>query len=449
MGSEKFRNNTRRKKVKRMNKIIRSKIRNKSYTPIKKEELKEYKNRLRTYSEMLDFLDKKDFKEDIDIDNRKVKIQLPKIFSLIKNPDKVIEVLQKIIGASKKGVRSIYFDYSENTELEIGAISLKNVICMDIFRQGITLGGNFPGCEDLDENGKIKEIYKQSIELLLFSGLFKKLNMNEKEYINFKNYYRPLILPLIGGGKNSIFISCKTLPLGKIESEITKYFDKALHDVQKELSQEGKRLFDKMIGEVITNCQEHSGDFNQYFCSGHYSKINSTVGNYQLTIFNFGQSIAEGFKDTSIPIEVKERMDELIKKHLGLFKIFSNWDENALLTLFSLQNKISRVYDDKKTRGTGTVKLLEAFQNLGGCSQNYCSKMTIISGNSQILIDNNDELCRIEGKQICFNKEKSLDYKPDERYVKKINRYFPGTIISLNIFLDKNWLDDKLKEEKK
>ena len=69
--------------------------------------------------------------------------------------------------------------------------------------------------------------------------------------------------------------------------------------------------------------------------------------------------------------------------------------------------------------------------------------MTIISGNSQIIINNDDEICKIENKQISFNKEKSLDYKPDERYVKKLERYFPGTIISLNIFLDRNWLEDK------
>ncbi|WP_335938060.1 hypothetical protein [Fusobacterium polymorphum] len=436
------RNNNRKEKLLKMKRKIKIFSRKKKkYIP--KIIIEEIKEKIKKNSEMLNFLLEKNFYSNDNIKNEIITIEIPEIFSLIKKPDKVFEILQKIINAFKKGVKEIEFDYSKNIELEIGAVSLKNVICLDILRQGVTIGGNFPGYNDLDDDGAIKEKYNQSFELLVFSGLFKKLRMNEKDFIKSQNYYKPLTLPLIGGGKTPIMISCKTFPLGKIEHEITKYFNKALQNINKELNENGERLFDKIIGEVIANCQEHSGEFNQYFCSGHYSKINANIGNYQLTIFNFGQSIAEGFKNSIIPPKVKERMDELLNKHISYFKIFSNWDENALLTLFSLQDRVSRLYDDRKTRGTGTVRFLEAFQNVGGCSCEYCSTMTIISGNSQIIINNDDEICKIENKQISFNKEKSLDYKPDERYVKKLERYFPGTIISLNIFLDRNWLEDK------
>ena len=138
---------------------------------------------------MLNFLLEKNFYSNDNIKNEIITIEIPEIFSLIKKPDKVFEILQKIINAFKKGVKEIEFDYSKNIELEIGAVSLKNVICLDILRQGVTIGGNFPGCNDLDDDGAIKEKYNQSFELLVFSGLFKKLRMNEKDFIKSQNYY--------------------------------------------------------------------------------------------------------------------------------------------------------------------------------------------------------------------------------------------------------------------
>lgn len=446
------RNNKRLKKARRIfiNRKNKYKKREKNY--IIKIDINELKNKISNFSEVLTFLEQENFySDDFKVGQKEVVIKLPKTFSLIENPDKVFQILKQLIECFVKKIKNIEFDYSEVEELEIGAVALKNIICLNLDKQNFVLSGNFPGCKDLGENNLIKNKYKKALEILIYSGLFKILGFEPKMYVEMTGDSEPLTLPLMGGGKNLPNIKCKSIKLGKIEHQITEYFNNALiQTVDKKLNEKGLRIFDKIIGEVIANCQEHSGKFNQYFCSGHFVQIDRNIGNYQLTIFNFGQSIATGLKSSNnLPEEVNNKMQNLIKLHTKK-KLFSsnNWDEETLLTLFSLQNKVSRVFDSKKQRGTGTIRMLKAFQDVGGCYiEGQDPKMTIISGQSQILVDNN-EICQLKDKKITFNLEKSLEVKPDENYVKKIKHYFPGTIISLNIFLDKKWLENKLNETK-
>ncbi|WP_294066186.1 hypothetical protein [uncultured Fusobacterium sp.] len=446
------RNNKRLKKARKIYIKKKNKFKKREKNYIIKIDISELKNKISNFSEVLNFLKQEKFySNDFKFGQKDVIIKLPRIFSLIENPDKVFQILKQLIECFVKGIKNIEFDYSEVEELEIGAVALKNIICLNLDKQDFVLSGNFPGCKDLDENNLIKNKYKKALEILIYSGLFKILGFEPKRYVEIVGNSEPLTLPLMGGGKNLPNIKCKSIKLGKIEHQITEYFNNALiKTVDKKLNEKGLRIFDKIIGEVIANCQEHSGEFNQYFCSGHFVQIDRNIGNYQLTIFNFGQSIATGLRMSKhLPEDVNIKMQNLIKLHTKK-RWFScnNWNEETLLTLFSLQDRVSRVFDPKKQRGTGTIRMLKAFQDVGGCYiEGQDPKMTIISGQAQILVDNS-EICQLKDKKITFNVEKSLKVKPDENYVKKINHCFPGTIITLNIFLDKKWLENKLNEVK-
>lgn len=438
------RNIKRKKKARKIyiRRCITIKKRKKEY--ICKIDINEIKNKIKSFSETLNFLFDKNFLNESDI-REEVTIKMPKIFSVIETPNETFKIIKDIVGYTKMGVKKFYFDYSETTTLEIGAISLKNVICLNLEKRGISLSGNFPGCKDLTPDENIKDKYQEALAIFVFSGLFSTLRLKPEDYLDFTG--APLILPLIGGGKNKVNIPCSDVLLGKVEQDVTSHFNRCLRNINKELNENGLRIFDQIIGEVIANCQEHSGEFNQYFCSGYYANLGENLGNYQLSIFNFGQTIYEGLKNSEkLPREVKERMEELIEKHKKKLFFMKDWDEEALVTLFSLQNKVSRVYEKGKQRGTGTVRMLNSFQEVGGCHyEEKIPKMTIISGNIQIIVDNS-EICQLKNKQLTFNMNKTLDEKPDKNYVKKIKNYFPGTMISLSIYLDKEWLDDKLKK---
>lgn len=417
-------------------------------------DISEFKKQCKEFSPTLDFLKKKRFlQENLSDEWERLEITMPKTFSLIENPDEVFSVLKCITAAAfNKKIKEINFDYSKSENLEIGALTLKNIICLNLMKKNIILGGNFPGVKDRNEDGSIKEKYKKAIEILVHSGLFNALRLNPEEFFDKVNV--PIKLPLHGTGKDTVLIPCKKLNRGEIEKNVTQYFNKCLRkSINGELSENGLRIFDKIIGEVISNCHEHSGsEFNQYFCSGHFTQLDEDYGNYQLFIVNFGQTIYEGLKDfNTLPKNVKVRIEKLVDLHKKKwYKIFDKtiWDEEALYTLFSLQNKVSRVFDETKTRGTGTIKMLQAFQEVGGCNKAECiPKMTIISGKTQILIDDS-EICKLKNRTITFNTSNTLEDRPNENYVKKIENYFPGTIIDLNIYLDKKWLEERILEEK-
>lgn len=401
-------------------------------------EINTYKQKLKETTNVLNFLRKEKFYNLNKTTETEITVEIPRIFSIIENPNTVLETLKYILSFKETSVKTINFIYKNVQKLDIGAVLLKNVICLNLMNTGMAFKGDFPGAECNREN--LKE-YKEAIEIFLFSGLFKALNFTKKEHYD---KLKPIYLPLMGGGKDTPSVSCKPINLGEIEKKITDFFNKALRQtVKKELTLHGARFFDKIIGEVITNCKEHTGDFNQYYCLGHCTKTDEGIAKFQLSIFDFGQTIYQGLKNSDkLPKETQNKINDLVRLHTkkSFFKT-SKWDEESLYTLYSLQNGVSRMYDKNKTRGTGTIKLIQTFQKLGdSINKELNPKMTIISGQTQILFDNSD-LSKLNNKKISFNKSKDLNFPPDENYVKKLDNFFPGTIISLSVYLDETYLN--------
>ena len=366
------------------------------------------------------------------------KIKIPSDFSLVSNPTESLEVINKLIclyeNRKQLKITTIHFDYSDCKNLELGILTLKNVITLSLDKLGYNFEGELPTSED-----------SYLLSLLFFSGIFDAFKKNPHDFLDYKA--PPHKTLLFGGGKNKPDINCSKMILGGVtETKISDWFNECLKKNGFCFAEKGIRKIDKILGEIFSNCDEHSGDeINQYYCRAHYHHGEDNIGRVNIVIFNFGQTISDGLENsTNLPVEVKTRMELLIKKHEKKFLIIPNWERESLLTLFSLQNEISRLYDEKKTRGTGTVKFIELFLELGqSLNSNYIPKLSIISGNTQILIDNS-EICKInEDRNITFNKENTLDVQPSDKYVKKINNYFPGTIISLDIFLDKEYIKEK------
>ena len=79
------------------------------------------------------------------------------------------------------------------------------------------------------------------------------------------------------------------------------------------------------------------------------------------------------------------------------------------------------------------------------------SRMYILSGNSIIEIDGTYRLSDLKDDNgvprgiISFNSSGSLLDKPDTRYVRSVNQYFPGTAIFIRILLN----EDDIRNENK
>ena len=85
---------------------------------------------------------------------------------------------------------------------------------------------------------------------------------------------------------------------------------------------------------------------------------------------------------------------------------------------------------------------IDSFFNLKGTTDvDNISKMSIISGNTQIDFDGTYRIARIQNKygeivsRMTFNTTNSLEDKPDSKYVFHIDNYFPGTIISAQLLI--------------
>lgn len=420
--------------IRRLKKIMRKIKQRKDKKYVKKVEAHIIINRI--FNKLFNFTDTKGFYSSIRQSKRTfVKIIVPQKFCLITNPDEVFDFIKKIIGYSKNiYISRIEFDYSSVEILELGAVLLKNVVVLNLQKIGICITGNFPSTKNLE-----------ALNIFLYSGIYKYLGLNP-DAIN-QEINKSMTFEMRGAGICKPDISVKEIELGRTEEEITKYFNKCLMKSGYVLKEDGIRKFDHILSEVLSNCIEHCGKFGQHYCLGHYYEYSKGFGKYQLSILNFGQSIAEGLANASLPDSLQNRIDALIKIHKEKHWFGFGWDEELLLTLLALQDRVSRVFKESDTRGTGSIRLIESFQAIGGTNkEEFIPKMTIISGNSQIVFDNSNLSKLSDRNTVAFNLQNNLEDLPDKKHVKKIANYLPGTVITLSIFLDQAWIT-KAKEE--
>lgn len=370
-------------------------------------------------------------------------ISIPETFSLIENPNGAIEVYNKIFDIfSAKNIKGVYFDHSKCKKLEIGASTVMDVFVMNLQQFKKNRGGKLKFGGHLPTKGKDKVT-------LMVSGLLKHLNFDipEKEIINeYPGEIRRL--ELISGGKNTPTYKVHSPTTSDIvATKIAEYFEECLETEGIGILPEGKSYIGQLVGETINNCQLHSGDFSQWFTLGHYySEDGTSYGECQLVLFNFGQTIYEGLKNNALDPNTVRDLERMSNLHNSKGFFSEMWDEEVLWTLYALQDGVSREKSkDDPDRGTGTVTLIEAFQNIGSTMDGKKAKMSIISGKSFILFDGKYKISKKEiGDEfrdiIAFNKNNNLEEVPDKKYVKKLQNYFPGTIISLDFFIDRDYI---------
>lgn len=369
------------------------------------------------------FDEKKFYRKPVII-NEITYIDIPEIFSFSKNPSETINVFKEIT-YSIKNEYSIFINHEKCKEIDLAASLVMDVILIEYknlckkSKSKINVSGK------LAKNQKVNE-------LLEFSGILNSLGISKK-----RDNSRLVLLPLT-----------KNEDAGIMTTKIIDYFNNCLMRRNFILNEVGELNFSTMIGEVVSNCSDHGGDKVQWYALGHYTEYDSECN---LTIFDFGNTIYESLKDNSISINTVNKLQELTNYHK---KAFKKTDEELLWTLFSLQHGISRLNSEQdNTRGLGTIDLIDSFQNLGMKydENNNLLKpiMSITSGKINILFDGTYTIKEdVNGlKNIAFNEANDLKEQPDEKYVKNINNFFPGTVISIKIFIDRKYIEEIRQDE--
>merc|ERR1711916_213088 len=125
----------------------------------------------------------------------------------------------------------------------------------------------------------------------------------------------------------------------------------------------------------------------------------------------------------------------------------------TLITLYALQEGVSRkrvddILDDDFDRGTGTMKLIRHFMSIGRKADGTKPLLSITSGKAHIKFDDTYSVERIDQRNIAFlNRENNVNDLPDERFVKYLRNKFPGTVISMQFYLDRSYIESVLEGE--
>ncbi|MBA2293131.1 MAG: hypothetical protein H0W15_11835 [Gemmatimonadales bacterium] len=92
------------------------------------------------------------------------------------------------------------------------------------------------------------------------------------------------------------------------------------------------------------------------------------------------------------------------------------------------------------------IRMIAEFQRLGEAADGQTPKMCIYSGNTHVVIDDHVQLHRKrsgsteERRVIAFNEANDLSKPPAPHSIRHVRRSFPGTLISMRFFLDRQHL---------
>lgn len=292
-----------------------------------------------------------------------------------------------------------------------------------------------------------KGINEPSLQLMINSvgSPVELINRN----IKFKNVI-PFKLRHIDGLKAS-----EQLKLGQKEldsSDLIQYVIDCLARFGKTLTQTAKQDLGNVIGETISNAEEHSSLHNRYLI-GYMEECNkesSHFGILHLVMMNTGNTIYEKFKNpiegepfnNSCLMEMQALSNSFNKKSFFRPKAFT---EENLWTLYTLQGGVSSVPPSIRKRGNGTIEFINSFFSLKGSNDvDNISQMCLLSGKTQIDFDGTYRIKKEKNtlgeyvSKLAFNASNNLEEKPDSRYVYHTEEYFPGTLISAKLLINED-----------
>ena len=229
-------------------------------------------------------------------------------------------------------------------------------------------------------------------------------------------------------------------------TKIVDYISECLRRMERELTADAENEFYKVIGEIMSNAEEHS-TMPHRFAIGFFQEHNTEehFGIFNFSIFNFGGTIYDTFKSPDCKNKkCVEQMEALSRDYTtkGWFTK-PDFQEETLWTLYALQEGIT---SKNEKRGNGSIQYIENFFRLkGDMGKDNISQLVIMSGNTRIIFDGSYSIIKRpskdgkrEYKMITFNPSNDIHEKPDKNFVTFAPQYFPGTMISARILIKFN-----------
>lgn len=377
---------------------------------------------------------------------------VPKNFSLIDYPEDSFRFIQNVLGALLTQKYSEYkIDYSQCTRLDIGAQVFFDILMKDIlkfFNRCRRYKKTFPRVTNIQGTGS-KDI---NVDKLLYSVGSPVIHSNKSRKYHDIVPYELCIHDREVNGDPVKIREQKDLDTTKL----VDYVLECLKRLGRTLTTDKLDDLSTVIGEIIINAEEHSTTKHR-FSIGYFHEITEEgkhYGVFRLAILNFGKTIYEKFKDPNCPnkevvSKMKSLSDQYTKRKYFVYKAF---EEESLWTLYALQDGVTSIAPERyKKRGNGSIQFIESFFNIKGNKKDDddFSIMAILSGNTKILFDGTYNISKglvinEPYKFMTFNESGKIEDKPDSKFVKYVDNYFPGTIISAKIMFNEDDLTDEI-----
>ncbi|WP_439365483.1 hypothetical protein ACNJYD_04345 [Bradyrhizobium sp. DASA03005] len=232
----------------------------------------------------------------------------------------------------------------------------------------------------------------------------------------------------------------------RVDSKLVATIDQWLGALSppRRLSPTGRVNILTLAGEILDNAKRHSdpSEDGTWAIAGFMESRRRDDGSMShvchIGIINPGLTIFETLQLAPEPL--RERIASFSERHLPRWPASSRYDEEALWTLCSLQDGISRAKSDETPNGFGMLTFVEAANSLGKSSRpDEQPRMTIISGSACLTVR---PPYNIPAKQpsghraLALNASNSLQNPPDQDYVFSLPYRFPGTIVAVRFCID-------------
>jgi hypothetical protein len=367
-------------------------------------------------------------------------IDVPTNLSFDSNYAGCILLFKRIISSSLLGGLKIYIDFTNCESISVTCVVMVKIFIAELKRF----------LTDHNRN-RYKKVYK---ELIIIQSKYGTTNQYlrameladadiEKTDVS---EYLPLGYTIRGRMRNY-----KENTKSRASIQVAEFIEQTTRKFNMGFSQQGRHYIGSMMGEILSNAEDHSEKCSEWFVDGvSLLKSNEEIIEFNLVILNYGDSMYEGFEKTKK--ENQENYRCLLEKydvHKNLFSYENEFSRESLFVLYMLNEGISRLKYKDSSRGNGTMRFIKAFMDLGkSCNSDpkYNPKMNLISGHTILTCDEKyAPFSRGTHRCLSLNKEDSLDLLPDKSNLRNFSdAFFPGTILECQIFLNRNDLENKM-----
>lgn len=378
-------------------------------------------------------------------------------FSLDNDYKKTYSTIISFVGAVVHNIgKTIEVDFTKCKKIDTAPIFVMQVVRFEI--DGI-VKAQLKGLQLIDINTEFKIIpskNKNVNRLLLLCGLITRMQY-EACLKNSDQDNSDIFEPLYRTGYYKGTESQKHYLENKksiYTTAIVAYLNTCLDKHGTSLNKLGQNSLEGIISEVLNNAEDH-GALNSWYATANFSQEfdksrtdEDLIGQLNLSILNFGQSIYDGLYanrelNAEMFAELLQTKDTLTKMHPQ-----HGFSEDNLFTMYALNDGVSRLKYTDESRGTGTIKFINSFLKLGDYEdkkRSYIPQLSIFSGNTMLICDNDYKPFENNGVySLTLNSEKSQVYPPAASHLKELPGKFPGTLLNVNLYLSKSHLEKKV-----